>query len=533
MNNTLKKLKTPIHINIALLLSIILILLASILTLNDGLLVYVLDDTYIHLALAENIKQGHYGVNLNEVSSPSSSILWPFILAPFSSYVYSPFVINVGAAIINVILFIKILDVSTDITNNRIRNIIFSIFTAMFIVATNVISLVFVGMEHSMQVMFVLMIIYGLIIEIEKGEVKWWLLVAIIMAPLIRYDTTAVSLAAIMYLLIRGYFKPVALTVVPLILLVGGFAIFLRSLGLDLIPDSIIMKGVVGAISIAHEESTSIQTIINTLIENLIYSLDYRQSVIMSIGLLMLVYYVFSVNEVKRKQLAVVAIVATLVHFVAGGWGWYHRYEIYILTFEFVIILYLFWPFIAKYLFASNRINYNLIIVFFGVIAISSASYLYSTVNIPLASNNIYENHYQLHRFVVDYYKKPVAVNDLGYVSYKNDNYILDVLGLGSHAVVEHRRNADNPEEWIKNLLEKDNVELIMSFPFWLDEFSGKWIKVGELHLGKKAFIVPSSRVDFYAINQKAYEEIVEQLTRFKETLPDGVEFIFEKDIIK
>ena len=58
--------------------------LAAILTLNAGHLVYTLDDAYIHLALAENIWNGHYGVNANEFSAPSSSILWPFILAPFA-----------------------------------------------------------------------------------------------------------------------------------------------------------------------------------------------------------------------------------------------------------------------------------------------------------------------------------------------------------------------------------------------------------------------------------------------------------------
>ena len=44
---------------------------------------YTLDDPYIHMALAENIARGTFGVNLGEVSNPSSSILWPWILAAF------------------------------------------------------------------------------------------------------------------------------------------------------------------------------------------------------------------------------------------------------------------------------------------------------------------------------------------------------------------------------------------------------------------------------------------------------------------
>mgnify|MGYP001017862235 CR=1 FL=1 len=46
-----------------------------------GFFFYTLDDPYIHLALAENILRGHYGINLDEPSSPSSSIVYPFLVA--------------------------------------------------------------------------------------------------------------------------------------------------------------------------------------------------------------------------------------------------------------------------------------------------------------------------------------------------------------------------------------------------------------------------------------------------------------------
>lgn len=57
----------------------ILVEIIQILKLNQGRFIYTLDDAYIHLALAENIMQGHYGVNLGEFSALSSSILWPFL----------------------------------------------------------------------------------------------------------------------------------------------------------------------------------------------------------------------------------------------------------------------------------------------------------------------------------------------------------------------------------------------------------------------------------------------------------------------
>ncbi|MEM8599703.1 MAG: hypothetical protein AAGF99_07270 [Bacteroidota bacterium] len=48
---------------------------------TGGAFVYPLDDPYIHLAVAENLAQGHYGLNLATPSSPASSVVWPGLLA--------------------------------------------------------------------------------------------------------------------------------------------------------------------------------------------------------------------------------------------------------------------------------------------------------------------------------------------------------------------------------------------------------------------------------------------------------------------
>lgn len=74
---------------------------------NNGHIIYTLDDPYIHLALANNIIQGNYGINLTEYSSPSSSIIYPFLSA-FGLLIglgeYSPLVFNTIAQILIIIL---------------------------------------------------------------------------------------------------------------------------------------------------------------------------------------------------------------------------------------------------------------------------------------------------------------------------------------------------------------------------------------------------------------------------------------------
>jgi hypothetical protein len=58
-------------------LALALGILAGMLQKTGGTFVYALDDPYIHLAMAEQLVQGHYGINASEPSSPSSSMIWP------------------------------------------------------------------------------------------------------------------------------------------------------------------------------------------------------------------------------------------------------------------------------------------------------------------------------------------------------------------------------------------------------------------------------------------------------------------------
>ncbi len=188
------------------LILVVLLYCLSILALNSGHLVFVLDDAYIHLALAENIMQGHYGINLNEYSAPSSSILWPFLLAPFAKLVFANYFIllaNTFFAVITLLLFWLMLSPdSKDLVSegNAENKTLLNIILILLIPACNLIGLIFTGMEHSLQVMLTVAIICGLCRESTSGRLTWWTLFAIILAPLIRYECLAISLPAAGYL---------------------------------------------------------------------------------------------------------------------------------------------------------------------------------------------------------------------------------------------------------------------------------------------------------------------------------------------
>ena len=180
------------------------------------------------------------------------------------------------------------------------------------------------------------------------------------------------------------------------------------------------------------------------------------------------------------------------------------------------------------HLIEKDRANLKKIIfVLICFLCITSIRYVIDLFTIPLASNNIYEQHYQMHRFAVDFYKKPIAVNDIGYVSYKNDNFVLDLAGLSSKEALNYWKNGGNIE-LLSSLVKKRNIELIMIYKDLLINIPNEWLEVGDLKLEKKRITPAGSNVTFFATNQIAYQEIKRKLELFKKTLPSSVNFTFK-----
>lgn len=508
-------------IGIGLLATVTLIELAAILFLNDGFLTYTLDDPYIHLALGENIIKGHYGVNLTEFSAPSSSIIWPLLIAPFSSFEYFPFLINVIAASGTVFIFSRIIHSSFPESNEALIADFASVSMVALILATNIIGLIFTGMEHSLQVFCTSLIAYGLIIEAKAGAVRPWLSVATVIAPLIRYENMAVSAAVILYLLGGKYYRKSAVILIMIIALLGGFSLYLRSLGLNAFPSSVSVKScVIGS-------GGRFQAIK----ENISKNISLRQGLVLLFGLPILVTFIIFSRSEKSRRLAASTACAIILHFIAGRFDWYNRYEIYIWSFFLLISIFCFGQPLLKLLGTeTKKLKVRFALMFCCFLVIFCPQYLIGLFTLPVAANNIYEQHYQMHRFAVEYYGKPVAVNDIGYVCYKNRNYVLDLWGLASSEVFAERlKSTDN--EWLDELTQKKNTRLVMIYDTWFKKLPDKWKKLGELHLGEARIIPSESKVAFYATDPKDYTEIKKKLNEFVQTLPGRVKFTFESDI--
>lgn len=513
--------RKPFWVASSFLVVIIVLELISILWLNSGHFTFTLDDAYIHLALAENIVQGHYGVNLSEFSAPSSSILWPFLIAPFSRTsisIYLVLIINSILAIGTLFLFWKILLPLPDNQSTPVDKKQATLLTVLLIIlipATNMIGLIYTGMEHSAQVFLATMIVAGMIYEIEHENTPWWFITAIIMAPLIRYENLALSLPALFFLFFRGY-KTKSLLAAGLVLFsLSIFSFFLVNLGLAPFPSSIIAKSSV----IASGGK------LNTLVAHLFNSLTIPQGVLLIVGIVLLIYPLLNNKlESGKRFLAFAISISVLIHLLGGEYGWYYRYEIYIWTSLILTLLYLnkSWIYrLPKKLGAHKATGF---ILLSGVLL--GAPYVIMLLMNPLAANIIYKQQYQLHRFATEYYLQPVAVNDLGYVSYQNDNYVLDLWGLGSIEALEMRQNAEN-SEWMSTLTNQKNVKLAMIYDDWFSDIPKDWHKIGELSF-TKLWLPPSKvSVSFYSVDCNSYSNTLDSIERFRPTLPKGVKFQF------
>ena len=73
-----------------------------------------------------------------------------------------------------------------------------------------------------------------------------------------------------------------------------------------------------------------------------------------------------------------------------------------------------------------------------------------------------------------------VAVNDLGWVSFRNDAYVLALWGLGSEEA-RKARSADKPG-WMAKLATDKNVGLAMVYPGWFEgDLPPEWTAMGEI----------------------------------------------------
>lgn len=485
-----------------------------ILHLNNGVFSYTLDDPYIHLSLAKQIAAGGYGFNSGEYSSPSSSILWPFLLVPFSSFSFFEFIPLLFNSLLSLLIlsvFISLcLSVSTQSTKIQWKPLI---LFCLLIPSLNLVGLIFSGMEHSLQMLFSVLLIYGIIIESRDQSFPLWLSVVIVIGPLIRYENLALSVPALIFLFYQGHRKKVIYTLIIVLAFLSLFSLFLLHIGQPFLACSILNKVGFGQYSTLGEE----------LIDQFNLNLTQRQGLIFFTLLLTFPALIFfsNLSSIKKKLLTVVTF-SLLLHLFLGKFNWFHRYELYLYAAILLLIFYLYFD-------SDQRIKNSTPCYLFFLVGLILSSYPYFTVlySIPYAANNIYQQQYQMRKFAVYWVKSPVAVNDIGWVSFNNPYYVLDLFGLGNYEIYK-KRSSEKSALWMAQATRKSKVKLVMLYKNWFVAIPKEWVSLGCLYFDMPRVSAANKTVYFYATDIKYASEFKQQLLQFSRVLPSGDHFKFD-----
>jgi hypothetical protein len=517
----------------AAIAAILAVLFAAVLRINHGTFTYTLDDPYIHLALSDHIRHGNYGLYPGTHAAPSSSILFPFLLAVASGtplHPYFPLLLNIACLFATVEIvrrFLRHLRLGSD----SLAVVAQAVALVLIALSFNLIGVVFTGLEHNLHIALVAATVYGLVLVIDQHRMPAWLPAVLVLAPLVRYEGLALSLGGILLLALRGRRLTALVTLAWIVVLLGGFSFFLMKLGLPALPSSIMVKSAVAAGGLGgapHQFLRGLAKTVDTMIGH-------------PIGLPLLMIGLFAAARFSQDlfrrgypwtanglmSLPLVCLIGGQA--VGGRFGWLERYEDYLLLGVFLMCIFLARGLICFAMAPERRydiVHRSRVVLLTGAFAgllLVGARYLHSTAQVPEAANNVYEQQLQMHRFIMDFYRGPVAVNDLGLASYHNPYPVLDLGGLGSEqARLMLARHATAGE--YQAFLARNGVHLAIVYDEWFpDQIPGGWTHVGALALGGPMVSAGEQEVQFYATDAETAARVRAELNAFRPSLPPGV----------
>jgi len=472
----------------ALIIPVVLIEL-NVLRSTNGIFIYPLDDTYIHMSIAKNLALYHnWGISANEFQSASSSILYTILLSAsfklFGVNTIIPFIINLTAGI--VLLFV----IQRKLQKESIGFGVQFIILLLVIFFTPLPIIIISGMEHTLQCLFSFLFIFNFSdwisatesnsLKRKKLPVSLFIYGAVICA--LRYEGLFIIAVTCCILL---YYKKIItafalgfVSILPLII----FGIFSVMKGSYFLPNSVLLK----SSPVQLSGNGFINFISNILIDKLtIAKTGITALATQRLLLILPLAFFFFRNQIKNAlayRLTIIVLIAcTLLQLSFAATGWFYRYEAYLILCSTVILSILTVKGLKEWHLTRNKMSLAVSLLvafflFFPLILRSTAAYAKASQ----ACINIYEQQYQMGNFVKKYYDiNAIAVNDIGAVSYFNQAKILDLWGLANIQVAKAKKNNSSTPEFLSTVTNNDHIDFAIVYDSWFDPaLLSKWQKV-------------------------------------------------------
>lgn len=484
------------------------------LVLNGGVFTYPLDDTYIHLSMAEQIVRGEYGINPGEFASAGSSIIYPFLLLPFAGtalHQYMPLFWNSFALVWSLILIEKIFRESGFY---RVRNTRLMAIIAMVVapVSLNIIGIALLGMEQMLHILMVLFALLGLIRWQANQRLNFYLVVAILLAPMIRYEATGIALLLAFMVAWDGQKRAGVLLGLLAVLPLFVFGTFLYMADGNFLPNSVLRK-----IMLTKNEGAAF------FVSN--FSGGSSGLIAWLLVALAAVIALLMLNPALRRdglslRVGLIAATALFGHVFFGRNGWGNRYETYIIVFGVLA----FWVYLRPVLQQQGVAGLGAAGIGLAALILPLKFFATQTITFgPFSMNNIYAQQMQTARFARDYVQAPVLVNDIGLTSFQNENRVVDIWGLASSQALDARA-AKAPAGWVNTLANDTGADLAMVYENWVRPAAAPgWTTLGYLTLKGPSYAVAGRQVTFFATNPQSVERLQKRMREFAPILPDAV----------
>lgn len=474
---------------------------------GGGSLVYSLDDAYIHLSVSEQIAAGGYGINPGELSAPSSSVIWDFLLAPAAGtpfHAVVPLLLNAVSLIWSVLVLRRLFEAMLEASGTRLPGFLAVCFALM----ANLFGLVMTGMEHSLQIALCLSVLEGVTAVASGAPMPRSMAFAMVASPMVRYEMLAVTMAASVVLFLlgkrgRALLLP-AVSVVPLLL----FSLFLVSRGLPPLPGSVLAKLAEGGLTggLAGSFANRLR----------MYSAD--TDALRFAVLLAAVFVTFFFRREKADRAVLLfGFLVGLGHFVLGRFGWFGRYHVYSMV---VLLITVAWPFrrnLKHFLNSGKPFGRACLLAL--PLALFMLPEIGTTLKTPLASRVIYLQHGVMRRIALAWGDR-MAANDIGWVSYGNPNHVLDLWGLANEE--SRRHHLERGTGWMRRMVEADGAGLVMIYgSVFSGEVPEEWERVAVLETSGR-IVVGFSGVDIFVTPRGDEERVREVLGSLSEDLPKG-----------
>lgn len=530
------KLKKPIQQHYPIILALLLYLIFSAFYLQESLkrtnnqLVYPLDDTYIHMAMAKNFSTyGVWGITKHEFTSTSSSPFWTLILSIAYKILgvkdYFPLIINF---LISILILIIAYKYSLDF---KLKALEIFILLLMIIFLVPLIALSFTGLEHTLHSLLSLMFInYFIRSELlqKETEPKFFNRVLLIIPFFImtRYESLFIIFSALLILMIKRRYSKVLKIAVISSITISFYGIISIANGWSFFPNSLLMKS-----QVSFPPNPMIYFYeLKRIFDYLTTSTNIISFTIPLIALIILIHLNYKLNQNVYYPLLIL-LVTLLSQIFFAQFGLFFRYEGYIFS-SGIFIIFL----SSKYIEFKNEISSNnsfrnlnnlylsILIIVLLIPFFKRESLILSQISI--ANKNIYQQQIQTANFVKTYFNnETILLNDIGAVNYYADINCIDSWGLGSIEVKNAKVENKFSPEFINKLASEKNVNLVIIYESWfLDKLEPlkNWIKIGSWQIFDNV-ICGGDVVSFFVTDSTKLEKAVSNFNEFSKTIVKGV----------